>query len=79
MTDGLELFTANPELVLRCELEHALFSMAWSVPLLVALCLIWTTSSPAYTGRRIWRSAFVLCFALGSISHYLADTWDLGF
>ena len=79
ITSGPDVFTANPAYLLQCEGIHALFSLAWSVPLLVALALISSTYGQHWGVRRIYLSAFALCFSVGSISHYLADTWNLGF
>jgi hypothetical protein len=76
ITSGIN---ADLAYALGCETLHGLYSMALSAPFLAGLLATWTTWFRSTPVKRISRFAFLACFALGAISHYQADVFELGF
>lgn len=62
--------------ILQCEIQHALFSLLCSSPVLF---LTWITWRRGCRDSHTYLSLFLLCLVSAFTSHFLADTLALGF
>jgi len=74
--------------ILRCELQHFLFALAWLLPLSAAIYLTLTISPRLWAGYRkagrctrimFWLGVFLLLSGAALFSHHYADSTGMGF